>query len=87
MHQILRPSLVSQGLLDLSTLRTATSLEVSSSPPPQLFIYTTSARTRMLPRSGLAVVPPTVPLVDDVLPRALVLDLLLSLQSAVLSEL
>ena len=41
----------------------------------------------MLPRPGLAVVPPAFPLVDDVLPGAPVLDLLLALESAVLPEL
>ena len=41
----------------------------------------------MLPRTGLAVVPPAVPLVDDVLPGAPLLDLLLALESAVLPEL
>jgi len=41
----------------------------------------------VLPRRGLAVVPPAVPLVDDVLSGATLLDLLLSLESAVLAEL
>ena len=41
----------------------------------------------MLPRPGLALVPPTISLVDDVLLGALVLDLLLALESAVFSEL
>ena len=41
----------------------------------------------MLPRTGLAVVSPAVPLVDDVLPGTPLLDLLLALKSAVLPEL
>ena len=42
---------------------------------------------RVLPRPRLAVVPPAFPLVDDVLPSAPILDLLLSLELAVFPEL
>ena len=41
----------------------------------------------MLPRPGLAMVPPAIPLVDDVLPGAPVLDLLFALESTVFPEL
>lgn len=41
----------------------------------------------MLPRTGLAVVPPAVPLVDDVLPCAPLFYLFLALESTVLPEL
>ncbi|KAI9436777.1 hypothetical protein BJY52DRAFT_1385866 [Lactarius psammicola] len=78
-RRIPRPSLVSQGLLDLSMPRIATSLEVGLT---QHFDTTLILARRMLPRPGLAMVPPAVPLVDDVLPGAPVLDLLLSLKSA-----
>jgi hypothetical protein len=40
----------------------------------------------VLPRPGLAVVPPAVPLVDDVLPGSPLFHLFLALESAVFQE-
>jgi len=74
----------------------ATSLEVRLSPLslyrapfPQALVFLCSLHraARVLPRPHLAVVPPAFPLVDAVVPGAALLDLLLSLKSAVLQEL